>query len=250
VWPAVDPAAASRAAHEGLPLMNPLSVAALDEAIAVLSLPAGARIVEIGCGDAAILRRIAAAARSGRALGIDLDAELIERGRAEAERLGVDVELRTGDARELSERGFDLAVCVASTHSLGGFPAALPALHELVRPGGQVLLGEGYWRSEPSAEYLEALGGASADELPERAGLIAAAEAAGLVPLHSVDASRADWDRYEWGLILNAERWAARHPDDEGADLLRDRARSARARVTMPGGRETLGFALLLLERR
>ena len=46
------------------------------------------------------------------------------------------------------------------------------------------------------------------------------AEAAGLVPLHSVDASRADWDRYEWGLILNAERWAARHPDDEGADLL------------------------------
>ena len=63
VWPAVDPAAASRAAHEGLPLMNPLSVAALDEAIAVLSLPAGARIVEIGCGDAAILRRIAAASR-------------------------------------------------------------------------------------------------------------------------------------------------------------------------------------------
>ena len=116
-----------------------------------------------------------------------------------------------------------------------------------MRPGGQVLLGEGYWRSEPSAEYLEALGGASADELPDRAGLIAAAEAAGLVPLHSVDASRADWDRYEWGLILNAERWAARHPDDEGADLLRERARAARARVTMPGGRETLGFALLLL---
>jgi SAM-dependent methyltransferase len=227
-----------------------MSVAALDEAIAVLSLPAGARMVEIGCGDAAILRRIAAASRAGWALGIDLDAELIERGRAEAERLGVDVELRTGDARELSERGFDLAVCVASSHALGGFPRALAALRELVRPGGQVLLGEGYWRSAPSGAYLEALGAASAEELPDRAGLIAAAEAAGLVPLHSVDASQADWDRYEWGLIRNAERWGAEHAGEPDADTLSERARAARARLAMPGGRETLGFALLLLERR
>ncbi len=62
-------------------------------------------------------------------------------------------------------------------------------------------------------------------------------------------ASEADWDRYEWRLILNAERWAAAHPDAAGAEVLRERARRARERMTMPGGRETLGFALVLLRR-
>ena len=123
------------------------------------------------------------------------------------------------------------------------------ALRELVRPGGEVLLGEGYWRRPPSAEYLDALGGASADELPDYSGLMRAAEEAGLTPLHSSVASEADWDRYEWRLILNAERWAAAHPADPGAEVLRERARHARERMTMPDGRETLGFALVLLRR-
>lgn len=112
-----------------------------------------------------------------------------------------------------------------------------------------MLLGEGYWRRAPSPDYLEALGGASADELPDYSGLMRAAEQAGLTPLHSAVASEADWDRYEWRLILNAERWASDNPGDQGAELLLERARRARERMTMPGGRETLGFALILLRR-
>jgi hypothetical protein len=38
------------------------------------------------------------------------------------------------------------------------------------------------------------------------------------------------------------------NPDGPGAELL-ERARRARERMTMPGGRETLGFALTLLRR-
>ena len=59
---------------------------------------------------------------------------------------------------------------------------------------------------------------------PITRGLMRAAEEAGLTPLHSSVASEADWDRYEWRLILNAERWAAAHPADPGAELLRERA--------------------------
>jgi hypothetical protein len=112
-----------------------------------------------------------------------------------------------------------------------------------------VLLGEGYWQGPPSPDYLEALGGASAGELPDFPRLMRAAEEAGLTPLYSSAASEADWDRYEWRLILNAERWATAHPADPGADVLRERARLARERMTMPGGRATLGFALVLLRR-
>jgi hypothetical protein len=49
--------------------------------------------------------------------------------------------------------------------------------------------------------------------------------------------------------VLNCERWAAQHADDPAAAAVRARAAGARRRMAMPGGRETMGFALLLLRR-
>jgi hypothetical protein len=66
-----------------------------------------------------------------------------------------------------------------------------------------------------------------------------AGEDAGFTPLYASVASEADWDRYEWTQILNSER--------DGDPVLRERAQQARRRLTMPGGRDTLGFALLLM---
>ena len=196
-------------------------------------------MLDVACGRAEVLRRVAERF-DVEAMGYDSDAALIEAGPP-----GLDLQVRDSPPRGQ----FDLVLCIAASHALGGFPGALGALAQLVRPDGEVLLGEGYWRRPPSAEYLAALGGASADELPDYSGLMRAAEDAGLTPLHSSVASEADWDRYEWRLILNAERWAAAHPADPGAEVLRERALRARERMTMPGGRETLGFALVLLRR-
>jgi SAM-dependent methyltransferase len=235
----MDRADASRIAHGELRLWNPLSGAALDETIALLEPPPGGRVLDVACGRAEVLRRVAERFEV-EATGYDSDAALIESGPPGLELL----------VRDSPPPGpFDVVVCIAASHALGGFPDALGALRELVRPGGEVLLGEGYWCQPPSAEYLDALGGASADELPDYSGLMRAAEQTGLTPLHASVASEADWDRYEWRLILNAERWAAANPEDPGAEVLRERARQARERMTMPGGRETLGFALVLLRR-
>ena len=196
-------------------------------------------MLDVACGRAEVLRRVAERFEV-EAVGYDSDAALIEAGPP-----GLDLEVRDSPP----PGPFDVVLCIAASHALGGFPGALGALARLVRPGGEVLLGEGYWRRPPSAEYLAALGAASADELPDYSGLMRAAEDAGLTPLYSSVASEADWDRYEWRLILGAERWAAAHPADPGAEVLRERARRARERMTMPGGRDTLGFALVLLRR-
>jgi SAM-dependent methyltransferase len=235
----VDRAQASRIAHGELRLWNPLSEKAFDEAIALLEPPPGARVLDVACGRAEVLRRVAEHF-DVEATGYDSDAALIESGPA-----GLDLQV----SEDPPAGPFDVVLCIAASHALGDFPDALRALGELVRPGGEVLLGEGYWRAPPSSEYLDALGGATADELPDYSGLMRAAEEAGLTPLHSSVASEADWDRYEWRLILNAERWAVAHPADPGAEVLRERASRARERMTMPGGRETLGFALVLLRR-
>ena len=229
--PGVDRAAVSRIAHGSLPFFNPLSERDLGEAIELLDLRPGARVLDVACGNAEVLRRIAARWEI-EAVGYDRDAELIERARARAPGLELMVS-------EQPPRGpFDLIVCVASSHALGGFPAALTRLREL---GGLVLLGEGYWRDEPSREFLDALGGAERRELPDYHGLFESAASAGLVPLWSCVASERDWDRYEWTQVVNAER--------HGGAMLLERAAAARRRLTMAGGRDTLGFALTLLRR-
>ncbi len=230
----MDRAAVSRLAHGELTLYNPLAEADLDEVIGLLDLPAGAAVLDVACGRAEVLRRIAAR-WDVRGTGYDTDAELIDRGRRAAPGLDLVV------GSQPPPGPFDLVVCIASSHALGGFPQALERLHGLTSERGQVLLGEGYWRQPPAREYLEALGGATADELPAYDALFAAAERAGLTPAWSCTASERDWDRYEWTQVLNAER--------HGGDPLRERAAAARRRLTMPGGRETLGFALVLLRR-
>ena len=180
----MDRADASRIAHGELRLWNPLSGAALDETIALLEPKPGGRVLDVACGRAEVLRRVAERFEV-EATGYDSDAALIESGPPGLELL----------VRDSPPPGpFDVVLCIAASHALGGFPDALGALRELVRPGGEVLLGEGYWCQPPSAEYLDALGGASADELPDYSGLMRAAEQTGLTPLHSSVASEADWE--------------------------------------------------------
>src|SRR6185369_8058331 len=83
----------------------------------------------------------------------------------------------TAEDAGLEPEAFDLVMNVAASHAHGGFPAALGALAALARPGGGlVLFGEGYWTRPPSDDFLAALGGATADELP--LGLDALVEAA------------------------------------------------------------------------
>jgi SAM-dependent methyltransferase len=236
---------ASIRAHAALPFMNPLGEAAVDGAIAALDLPAGAQVVETGCGGGELLVRVLEAHRDARGVGVDPDPDALARARERA--AGVAERVRWVQARAedagLAAGTFDLVVNVGSSHAHGGFPAALEALRALAAPGGHVLLGEGFWARDPAPEYLEALGGATVDELPLRLpALLDAARAAGLDPGDVRTASAADWAAYEEGLAAAAERY-----DDADAIAYASRIRARRA---LPEGASTMGFALVTLRRR
>jgi hypothetical protein len=143
--------------------------------------------------------------------------------------------------------GYDLVCCLASSHALGPWADALRGLAALARAdGGLGLVGEGFWRRAPSAGYLEALGGASADELPlGLEGLEAGARDAGWEVVGTAVASDAAWKAYEETLIVNGE---AALEDEDDPDL-RAWVDAARARWSHPDGRDTMGFALLTLRR-
>jgi SAM-dependent methyltransferase len=210
-----------------------MSEAAVDAAIAALTLPATPLVLDTGCGSGEILLRTLKAHPSARGLGVDLDSDAIAEARQRAGRSSARFEVC--DAAAIKGR-FDAVINVGSSHAHGGFPGALTALRDLAPI---VLYGEGFWQRPPSEAFLAALGGATADELADLGGLRAAIQDVGFDILHESVASEHDWARYEETLAANAER--------HGTPDTRAYARRIRNRRALPEGTETLGFALVVL---
>jgi hypothetical protein len=162
-----------------------------------------------------------------------MDAEAIAEARAQSGDLPAQWAVQ--DAASVEGR-FDAVINVAASHAHGGFPAALAALRALAPVA---LYGEGFWRCPPSQSFLDALGGASADELSDLDGLRSAVGDSGFAVLHESIATESDWARYEETLALKAER--------AGTPECLAYAKQIRDRRALPGGGDTLGFALMVL---
>ena len=242
----------SAIAHAGLAFQNPLNEKDVDALVERLPLQAAARVVDVGCGKAELLIRILER-HDVSALGIDLSPHFLAEARKEAARRlpGARLELREEDAARtrFEPESFDLAIAVGAGGIWERYGTALHALARLVPPGGLVLFGEGYWRHEPSAAYLDALG-AERDELADHAGLVAAAREEGLELVEALESSEADWENYERRWAANGERWAGEHPQHPEREELLAWIRNGHDRFERLGGRETLGFGLFLFRKR
>lgn len=231
--------------HGELAFHNPLAPARVDEAIARLSIGPEDRLLDVGCGPGELLIRCAE--RTGCA-GIGVDAaedQIAEAQRRAAVRApAARLEFVAGDAATFDPGAFTAAACIGSSHALGGTTAALDRL-----AGARVvLLGDGYWARPPHPAYLEALG-ATEDELTDLPGLMAAAEAVDLQPIWVATTTGEEWERYEWTLIANGDRFARAHPEDPRTPDVLEANERTRSRVLSPGGTDTLGFALVVLRR-
>lgn len=246
----MDHAKFSTIAHRDHAYCNPLDPAVLDQVMDQLGLGPGRRVLDIGCGKGSLL--VCIAERYGASgTGVDINAAFLAEGRMWAEGRGVAslIELREMGASRLAAEpaSFDAAICIGSTHALGGYRETLRALARLVRPGGTLLVGEGYWRREPEPEYLDRLG-ATADEMTTHEGTIAAGVADGLEPRGAWMSSDRDWDRYEDLYARTMETYVATHTEDPDAPAMRERIRRWRE-TYLRWGRDTLGFGLYLFAR-
>jgi len=123
----------------------------------------------------------------------------------------------------------------------------LRALHDLTRPGGLVLVGDGFWAQEPTPQYFAALG-TPAFEQNDHAGNIEAAMACGLRPLYSTISSRDEWDEFEWLYRYAMEQHRHEHGlSQEHEEQLELRPGFLMAQLRW--GRDMMGFALYLLRR-
>jgi SAM-dependent methyltransferase len=233
--------------HRDHEVCNPLSIAKLDELVTLLDLEQGARVLDIACGKAELLLRLAE--RYGiRGDGVDLSPYCVRDARLQAQARVPDAALsfheQDGAAFDASQGTYDLAMCIGASWTFGGHRGTLQALARVVRPGGLVAAGEPFWRTTPDPEYLAA-SGLTAGDFATHAGNVAAGVEEGLVPLYTLVSNDDDWDRYEALHWRAAERYAVEHPDDPDAEeilRLQHVARDAYLRW----GRDTLGWAIYL----
>jgi ubiquinone/menaquinone biosynthesis C-methylase UbiE len=130
-------------------------------AVELLDLQPGARVLDVACGTGAnfalIERRIGP---SGRLVGLDLTARMLDRARARAVRAGWhNVELREADVCRLAPgffaAPFDAALCTLGLSVVPHWLQAWEAMRFSVRPGGRLaIMDAGY--PDPSGDAVPA----------------------------------------------------------------------------------------------
>lgn len=230
---------------------SPISSDKADRLIQLLDISNDGRVLDVGCGSGEFLiRLIEATAVHG--LGIDVNSVLISAARQTASSRipAASYEFRVADIAQesLDDGSFDLAICLGSTHAFGKGEAAYPhtirRLLQLVRPGGQLLIGEGYWKQTPAAAYLQLIGdpvGIYHDHMTN----ITFAEKQGLITLYAAVSNEDEWDDFEWSHRMRIERQAALHPNDPVVMERLKRSREWRDGY-LRWGRSTMGFGFYL----
>lgn len=236
----------SAIAHSDHPVACPLFESTVEILVEMLSLKAGARVLDIGCGPGVWLDFVTRG-RHVDATGVDLAVPSLQMAKARLEGRGAI--LIEQDARSFLDAGppvFDAILCNGSSHALGGFRPMLATIRNALVPGGKALVSDGFWTVSPTPKALVALD-ATEDEFPDLAGLKHWAKAAGFEIEKCHVSTLEEWNDYE-------ERWCGaleKHADrqamsDADRKMIRETAASHRAAYE-DGYRNVLGFAALVL---
>lgn len=240
----------SAIAHRNHSFHNPISEAKMNQLLPLLDFKHGQTVIDIGAGNCELLIRMVENYQI-KGTAIELYEGAIEEAkkRASARIIDGSIDFIVDDAKRvvqgIGEGSYDVGVCIGSTHALGGLELTLRALQKCVKPGGYLLIGEGYWKKKPSTEYLQALGGAEESELQSHYDNVMTGEQMGLVPNWAYVASEDDWDEYEWLYAKSIEDYCYENPDDPDYEAMRKRISSWR-QTYLKWGRDTLGFGLYL----
>jgi SAM-dependent methyltransferase len=246
----VNPQKFSAIAHRDHDYCNPISAAKIERVLDLLTLDESSRVLDLGCGRAALALRIIE--RFGATvMAVDHSSPMLEAARERAQWTGALPRLRL-DATDIRDfradpETFHLTVMLGAGGIEGGMAGICRQLMTWTRSGGYVLIGEGYWRQQPHADYLALLGGTESEFFDHR-GNVQAGIAAGLVPMHAMTATRDEWDEYEWKYSRSIERYAREQPTDPDVPAMLERIRRWRDGY-LRWGRDTLGFALYLFHR-
>ncbi len=238
--------------HRDHVVCNPLSVGKMEELCWLLRLRPGAKALDIACGKAEFLVRLAERFNI-EGVGVDLSPYFIEDAEKKRRLRFPDANLKFicldgADYKPDAPESFDLAMCIGASWIFGGHRGALRALKGMVKPGGLAMVGEPFWIQKPPSEYL-ALIGEREETFGTHYGNVAAGENEGLECLYTMVSSQDDWDRYEGLQWYAASNYASKHPEDPDVPSILERVSNYRE-AYLRWGRDALGWAVYLFRRR
>ncbi|HUR13027.1 MAG TPA: class I SAM-dependent methyltransferase [Mycobacteriales bacterium] len=179
----------------------------------------GERALDVGCGNGQVARDLATAGLT--VLGVDLSAQMVERGKELAAELpGADFLVGDAQVHPFDEGAFDLVVSRFGAMFFADRPAAFRNLARATRPGGRVALVA--WQPIPANEWLMEIRGALAlgRDLPSPP--IGAAGPFGLADPDETCATLREAGYGDASATATTEGfWAGRDPDDAYAFLSR-----------------------------
>jgi len=242
----------SSIAHRDHAFYNPLSEEKIMKICQIIAPKPDDKVIDIGAGRCELLIRLAENYQiSGTAIelfsGAVEEAKKRAGGRIPEGKIDFIVDDARSAIKNCEQGGFDIGICIGSTHALNGLSGTLQALKKLVKENGYILIGEGYWKQPPHPEYLEALGGAEESELTSHADNVKAGQDIGLIPLWSYTANQDEWDDYEWLYSTSIENYCLENPNDPDCEAMLKRIRAWRT-TYLNWGRDTLGFGLYLFK--
>ena len=240
----------SSIAHAHHPIAAPIYGVNVNRLLRRADRSPSARILDLGCGEAAWALQALAHFPDGHADGVDISRYALDRAaQAAAERgLADRLTLHERDARGYVPDGdYDLVLCVGSTHAFDGFAGTLRLAGAHVHPDGVLLVGEGFWQIPPTPQALAALD-AKAEDYTDLADLVDAAEQAGWATVYAHVSDATEWDNYEWSWVGSLTDWALDNPGHPDAAEALAVAREHRDQW-LRGYRGVLGFATLVLRR-
>ncbi|TBV08595.1 class I SAM-dependent methyltransferase [Phytopseudomonas dryadis] len=107
-------------------------------------LPSDAVLLDAGCGQGKSFALLQRAFQPARIIGLDADPHSLDCSRAEADRLGLDVQLIASDcaAIQLPDASVDILFCHQTFHHLVEQEQALAEFWRVLKPGGLLLFAE------------------------------------------------------------------------------------------------------------
>lgn len=208
-----------------------------------LAVQATDKVVDLGCGwGELLLRAVESAGATG--IGVDVDGDGLERGRALAAARGLESRVRFVEAEAVAwDEPADRLLCIGSSHVLGGTEAALTRLAELTPTGGRVLYGDACWTEPPTAAAAEMF-----EEVLPLTDLVEQVRASGWRVLHLSTADQREWDDFESTWRAARQEWLLAHGDDVRAPEVRSKL-DAQLDAYVRTYRGLLGFCYLVLGR-
>jgi len=130
-----------------------------EQAIARMRLPAGARVLDVGCGSGWAARELAQAASNVQATGIDISDEMVRVARESSQDFpNVQFELATAEQLPFSDDAFTHAFSMESLYYYRNIPKALKEIHRVLKPQGVfVAVVDLYWENAPTHQWIDTL---------------------------------------------------------------------------------------------